>query len=104
MRFYDDLYVGDKAAGKIDKILKAISDRKIVYDVYLITTADNPMDNLDIYQANIFLQKHFDNKDLLVVGIAKGKAESRELLARIIRDCYNETGDYKLRDYFISKM
>ncbi|HAH18343.1 hypothetical protein [Eubacterium uniforme] len=104
MRFYDNLYVGDKAAGKINKILKAIKDKKIVYDVYLITTADNPLDNLDIYQANTFIQKHFENKDLLVIGVAKGKGESRELLAKIIKDCYDETGDYKLRDFFISKM
>ena len=104
MRFYDDLYVGDKAANNINKIIKNIENKKLLYDVYLITTADNPVDNLDIYQANIFIQKHFDNKDLLVVGIAKGKSESRDLLGRIVKDCYDETGDYKLRDFFLGKM
>ena len=52
MRFYDDLYVGDKAANNINKIIKNIENKKLLYDVYLITTADNPLDNLDIYQAN----------------------------------------------------
>mgnify|MGYP003291917912 CR=1 FL=1 len=66
MRWYRDLYIGDNARKKVDKIIEKVNKNKLQKNVFLITKAANGCDLFDIYPAHVFLQKHFKNSMVLL--------------------------------------
>ena len=56
-----------------------------------------------MYSANVLLQTHFKEKkvlkDIYVVGIAKGRMESLELVRDIIDEVYHNTGGFDISGY-----
>ncbi|WP_287388616.1 hypothetical protein [Lachnospira sp.] len=103
MRFYKKLYYGEEARKNKAKIFSKIKRNSFSSDTYLITLASNPENLLDIISANVFNQPHFkkqkNHEDILVVGIAKGEAESYELVRQIIDEMYKKQGDFNIREF-----
>lgn len=52
LNWYKKLYVGDNARKKKKQLIRKISMGAGVVDVYLITLASNPRNQLDIFSAN----------------------------------------------------
>ncbi len=69
-------------------------------DLYVITLAHNPVEQLDIHTWSMFgkARRHEDNP--LVVGLAFGWDSAVELVARMAWDAYKKTGTCNLRDMF----
>lgn len=100
MEWADNLYVSESAAEKKDIIMQK-ADRGVgMVKVYLITLASNPDNLFDIFHAAHLKQSAFYSQDLKVVGIAESKGEATELVAQMISDIYEQTGEFQVRDYF----
>lgn len=98
MKWYNKLYIGENAGKRKRKIINNIRFNKPQLGVYVITLPTNDKNSLDIYPSNALLQKYYKKRDLTVVGIAEGRDESLMLIQRIIMDCYNQTGQYLVKE------
>ena len=99
MRWYDHLYVGEKAAahryGTIRKIREGKRDRRI----HVITPAFGGNNILDIYSAAEFSHSHYQKQDPLILGIAGDYWEALEVAGRIVADMYGRTGSFSLEKF-----
>ena len=98
----DNMYIGDKADKKKKDIIRKIKKGKVQFGKYVLALPFNDSDVLDIYPSAILVQKYFMKSDLYIVGIADGKKEADELMQTILMDCYNQTGDFNLKNYFMA--
>lgn len=100
MIWSDCLYVGAEAEKEKSRIVKNIKRFKFQSDVFVLCLADVPGNIMDIYPSYVLNQKYYKNKDLFVLGIAKSYDEAMTVMERIIMDCYEKTGGFKL-DKFV---
>lgn len=103
MRWYNYLYIGEKALKNSEKIISNIKKGKIQYNVYVFALPFNDSDVLDVYPAYILCQRHYRKSDIVIVGVAKGIEESKDLMQEILLECYHETGDFKLKEYILNQ-
>ncbi len=94
------LYVGDKAKKIQKKAIASISNRQATFGVYCIAFASHPDNLFDIFEANELLFPHYQNTEVHIVGLAKGKQEAVDLVQSMIMEVYNETGAFNVRAYF----
>ena len=102
MKWYKNLYIGDKAKKAKYKVFGLMRKNRFTIDTYLITIADNPDNILDIYSANVLKQPHFKKKnrsEIYVVGLAKGRDEAFELVRTIVDETYHRTGKVDVADF-----
>ena len=102
MKWYKNLYIGDKAKKAKYKVFGLIRKNRFTIDTYLITIADNPDNILDIYSANVLKQPHFKKKnrnEIYVVGLAKGREEALYLVRDIIDEVYSNTKGFDIAGY-----
>lgn len=98
MNWYNDLYVGEAARRKKNKIINKLDKHSISFGVYVVTLASNGKDILDVLPA--FMLYKQQNQDRLILGLAVTKEEALEVCAQIIQDVYRKTGTYDVRSYF----
>lgn len=96
MRWYDGLYVGEKAGRRRSAILQGIRDGKLQPEVYVITPPGNGNNVLDIYPSAMLLLPPYRDEDFLVVGVAVTYWEALEVARRIVDDLYRRTGTFCL--------
>ena len=101
MKWADNLYVSEKASKRREKIIRRASKNAGLLNVYFITLATNGKDLFDIFDASYLKLLSFRKQDLDVVGIAVNKADALELTIRILTDVYQQTGDVRIRDFFV---
>ncbi len=100
--FSDKLYLGESiSAKKLDKIKKKLISKPFLANVWLITLAHNPSDQLDLLDARQLIQRHYDDVDFHVYGIAASREEAFSIVERITQDCLAERGDCRLREFLI---
>ncbi len=97
--WYEHLYMGEKAKKRRYAIIQDIREKKPHADVYVITPPSNGNNILDIYPTKTILQDYYEDKDLLILGIARGYQEALKLAGRIVSEMYQETGDFRIREY-----
>ena len=97
------LYFGQYATEQRDSILEAISKRKPVPGVYLITFASNGVDQLDVLP--LYMACFQMHKDRLptIAGVGLGRAEAFETVRRIVEDAYRETGNCRLQEFLLAR-
>lgn len=102
LKFASDLYLGESIASeKLDKLKVQLERKPFLSNVYLITPARNPSDQLDIFDARQLIQPHYKNESFLVLGIASGYEEALQLIEQIARECLETRGDCNLREYLL---
>jgi hypothetical protein len=97
MKWYDQLYVGDSIASKVNRIKWKINHNAGTVSIYVVTLASNPDNLLDIIPARELMQKGYPKKDLMIIGIAKGYKEALLVVQRVIEDTYRKTNDVNVR-------
>lgn len=102
MRWYKDLYLGEVAGKKHYKLLLRINKRRLT-NAYVITLPSNPQNVFDIYPYNELLQKHYNNSDIFIIGLAYGRDEAYELCKNIIWEIYKTTGGFNAYEYVKSR-
>lgn len=98
MLWNNRLYVGEKAEPHKKTIVKKIKNNKVQLGIYVLALPVNNENVMDIYPAQVLMQKHFRKSNQLIVGIAKGRDEALELMMQMITDSINETGSYRVKD------
>ena len=99
MTFFQSLYLGEKISPKFEQVMKKLNNGKPILDLYLITISTHPDNMLEIISQKELLQKGYPNKEIRVVGLAKGKKEAIGLVQAIIEESLKETGSADVRDY-----
>lgn len=80
-----------------------LDDGLPVSGVYLITYATSPYNQLDIISSFYLMQKTAKRRIPEIIGVARGKEEAVGLVARILRETYEATGEADLKKYLMEK-
>ena len=102
LKFAQNLYLGEGIAPeKLDKLKKRLNKKPLLANVYLITQARNPADQLDIFDARQLVQPHYKDEEFLVLGMASGYEDALQLIERVTGECLKARGDCNLREYLL---
>ena len=71
MRYYRRLYWGEDLKKKKEKIIRRLNTGKLQRDIYVLVLPEHGSNQLEIYNAALFLQPDFPNDDFFVVGIVR---------------------------------
>ena len=102
LTYASNLYLGESIASeKLDKLKRRLEKKPLLANVYLITPAKNPADQLDIFDARQLVQPHYRDEEFLVLGIVSGYEEALQMIEQITRECLEARGDCNLREYLL---
>lgn len=104
LKWYNNLYVGNTAKKKKQKMIKKINSGSGQLAAYVVTLASNRANNLEVFSANYLLKDVLRNNCPLIVGIAKSYEEAIELVREITQDVYEKTGTADIRGYLEGNM
>ncbi len=99
MKWYDKLYIGESIKGKEKRIRWKIEHNAGMLSVYVITLASNPDNLLDMISSKELMQRAYPKEALRIIGLAGGYDEGIRLIAQIIDDTYQNTGDTDVYNY-----
>lgn len=99
MEWYRNLYASDSIGDKVSRIKWKISHNAGTVSVYVIAFASNQNNLLDIIPARELMQKSYPKKDMVIIGLAKGRKDALELVRHIIDETYQNTGTVDVRSY-----
>lgn len=77
-----------------------LNQGKPVPGIYLITLSENPHNLLEILPSLTLIQKTAVQLCPEIVGIASSKDEAFDLVTSMIQNVYDETGDFKIKEYW----
>ncbi len=97
--WYEDLYMGAKAKRRRFAIIQDIREKKSKANVYVITPPSNGNNILDIYPTETILKDYYEDKEILVLGIAQGYQEALTLAGRIVDEMYKKTGCFRIEEF-----
>ena len=86
MRWYRDLYISSQLEAAAEEIKKDLENGVCKRNLYVITPAVNEKDLLDIRKGRDLKKQYLKEKDLLILGLAKGYDEAVELSVRILKE------------------
>lgn len=99
LKWYKKLYIGTNMKGEHKKYIKKIKKKQFTFDIYLLTLAFNEVDQIDIFSANLLLQRPLRRRCPLIIGIARGYEDALLLFTELANDVYQETGRLELKTY-----
>lgn len=97
----ENLYFGKGIKKKHRIAMFAIKHGKMAKDVFVIAFASNEENLFDIIAADELLFPHYKNCKIHILGLAKGREEAKNIVKDMIVDIYKETGEFKVREYFV---
>lgn len=103
MRFYPDLYIGDKVEHP-EKILKKIKIPKKMPDLFVIALSQSPVDQLEIRSTKDLGKNYYASTDPVIVGIAEDYEDAVNVVKRIAEDCFLKRGDCRLKDFLSERI
>lgn len=105
IKWADKLYLSkDIGSNRMKKIIKAIENGHLTFEVYCITFASNPNNLFDIINANEFLFSYYSRKELYVLGLATSKEEAKLLVKDMLTRVYTVSGEFKVREFFLNEL
>ena len=99
MRSWKELYVSEELKGREEEIIEHLEKKEFQFRVYLIALPENERNQLEIYHSGMLNQTWYREKDVFVVGLAKGYLQALELVRELIDQVFRETGDADVRQY-----
>lgn len=99
MRFLKEMYVGNGIKNK-HKVIWKLKHGAGMVDVYVISIS-NGKDQLDCTLCSYFKQKAIRENVGLIVGLAKGYSEAKELIVSMIEEALQETGSANVKEYIL---
>ncbi len=104
LNWYKKLYVGDNAKKKKRQLMFKINAGAGVFDVYLITFACNPQNQLEIFSTNELKQKARRKCCPMIIGLCCGYEEALEMTRTLVEEAYKETGTPNVRKWLENKI
>lgn len=99
MRWWKHLYMGENAGRKRAEVLRGIREKRIMPDTYVITLPESGNHILDIRPVILLSKEEREGSDTLILGVASGQGESRELVRTMVEDMYKTTGAFDWNQY-----
>lgn len=99
MNWYQNLYLGKNAEKRKDSLMEKLDVGQTNFPVYLITLAPEEANQLEILTAPNYWRQAARKGTPMVVGLALGMREAKEVVTRIAEDVYRATGTANLRAY-----
>ena len=56
---------------------------------------------MEIYPSYIMYQEYFKEMSECIIGIAKGKDEAYDMVSSFVMECFNVTGNFDVKNYFV---
>ena len=100
MRFLKEMYVGKGIKNKQSVIWKLRHGVGMI-DVYVISISGGN-DQLDCMKCSYFKQKAIRDSVGLIVGLARGYSEAKELMISMIEESIQETGSANVKEYLLN--
>ena len=97
------LYVGKAAEKEKGKIVRGIKRAKAPVDGFVLILRTEGSDQLDIVPAAELQLPIYKDADIIIVGIARGKADALELTARMAKEALLHTGSADIRRYLAER-
>ena len=91
--WYKHLYYEGQSGAKVEEWKRQIDKGKLMFPIFCITLPTNPKNLLDIIPVNELLFPYYKRKNITVVGLAGTKMLAMQLVARIVEDVYQKTGN-----------
>lgn len=102
IHWYRDLYVGESAREKLDKIRWKVQHYAGDLRIYLITMPTNEDNSLDILHEAHLKQSYYKKKDIYVVGVALSYEEALQVVTNIVEEVYTKTKGADIKAYLRS--
>ena len=102
MRWYEKLYVGEKAKKHRYETIQAVRNGQ-AFGYYVLTPAAGGKNLLDIYPALTLKLPYYQKKDLMIIGIADDFEDASMLAGRILSEVYQKTGGYDVNSFLFGK-
>lgn len=96
MRWYDHLYLGEKAKKHRFSVLQGLRAGKLQPEVYVITPPISGNNLLEIYPSALFLVPPLKEQERLIVGVAVTYWEALDVVRQIVDELYQTTGGFCL--------
>lgn len=100
MRFLKEMYVGN-GIKNTQRVKWKLKHGAGMVDVYVISIS-NGSDQLDCTLCSYFKQKAIRENVGLIVGLAKGYSEAKELMVSMIEEALQETGSANVKEYILN--
>ena len=93
------MYVGERAGKRVPHILEKIETGKASSDLYVITLPESGNHILDMRPAMLLRKEEREAPDFLILGIAVGYQEARQIICSMIDDMYRENDAFDWKAY-----
>lgn len=103
MRYFKELYISEELKGREEEVISHLEKKEFQFRIYLIALPENDRNQLEIYHSGMLNQEWYQDKDVFVVGLAKGYLQALELVRRITEETVKETGDADIRQYILKR-
>ena len=103
MRYLKELYVSEELKGREEEVIGHLEKKEFQFRVYLITLPENEKNQLEIYHSGMLNQEWYRDRDVFVVGLAKGYLPALELVRQIAAETVEKTGDADIRQYILKR-
>ncbi len=104
MKFYDGLMISDKIELSKEELIKKIEAGDVFFHTYLVVVPLKEIGNqIEYFHVEISRQSLYNMEDYVIVGVALGKSEAKEMVGHIIENVYQETKCADIRKYFMDK-
>uniref|UniRef100_UPI0040560523 hypothetical protein n=1 Tax=Agathobacter sp. TaxID=2021311 RepID=UPI0040560523 len=103
MKWYHNLFLGEKAAPKYKQTVRKIKNRKLTPNIYVIAFPSNPQNLLDIIPTWELMQSGYPKEHVRIIGIADGKREAFEVTRQIVDEVYQKTGTTNVKEYLLAE-
>lgn len=100
MKWYQNLYVGNTFQKNKKKIMRLVESGKQMPGACVILLSAGEQNQLEILPLHSFYRLYADQEPPLIVGIASGMGEAKDLLVQMTECVYRDTGGAQLREYF----
>lgn len=104
MKWLRSLYVGEKIKEDKAAVIRLIEHpewKSRFAFCCLISPAPQEHENLEVLPLIMLNEKHFNQSDRVILGIAGGMEEANGLLLRMTQDCLDAGGGVKVKAYFL---
>lgn len=99
LRWYENLYVSERASKKLKCTISRINRQKVTPEIYVLTFPSNDKNIMDIVSTNVLLQTAARKRCPEIIGLARGKEDALDLMQTILRETYEHTGDFCVKEY-----
>ena len=98
MKWHKKLYCGANIE-HVKWVKFQITHGKRPKGYYCIALAAQKESLLDIYESRFLRTTNLNTDDIYIIGIAKEKSESYEVVRQIIEDVYIHTGGFDIKNF-----